>query len=160
MFALFITQALQGGRLKAENIESVRLKVIRSLNEKKMFAVWRFDAPWQPVTKKGTSVRMGSGKGAIKFYTTPIKDRRIILEIGGEVEFDQVQRILQTVATMLPFKARVVSRESLEKLNAEEERLEQINQNPFTFKYGADNNLLGIQKWLSPYDFLWYNKFR
>lgn len=49
----------------------------------RMFAIWRIDAPWKPITKKGTGVRMGGGKGSIKHYTTPVKAGRIILELGG-----------------------------------------------------------------------------
>ncbi|XP_053384436.1 39S ribosomal protein L16, mitochondrial-like [Mercenaria mercenaria] len=153
-------QALAGGRLKPQHIDNIRLQVIRKMDDKKSFAYWRFDPPWQSVTKKGQGVRMGGGKGAIKFYVTPIRARRIILEMGGEVEFEEVKPILQVVIDMLPFEARIVSRESLEQLNKEEELLEKMNQNPFTFEYAAKNNMLGIKKWLSPYDYLWYGKYR
>lgn len=33
---------------------------------------------------------MGGGKGAIDHYVTPIKARRVILEVGGHVEYDEV----------------------------------------------------------------------
>jgi len=49
-----------------------------------MFAVWRIEPPWKPITKKGIGVRMGGGKGAINHYVTPVKADRIIVEMGGE----------------------------------------------------------------------------
>lgn len=56
-----------------------------------MFAIWRIPAPWQPVTKKGQGQRMGGGKGAIDHYVTPIRAGRIIVEMGGKCEFEEVQ---------------------------------------------------------------------
>ena len=55
-----------------------------------MFAIWRIPAPWQPLTKKGQGQRMGGGKGAIDHYVTPIKAGRVIVELGGKCEFDEV----------------------------------------------------------------------
>lgn len=55
-----------------------------------MFAIWRVPAPWQPVTKKGQGQRMGGGKGAIDHYVTPIRAGRIIVEMGGKCEFEEV----------------------------------------------------------------------
>lgn len=153
-------QALQGGRMRSQHFDSVRLQVIRKMNDKKSFALWRVDPPWQSVTKKSQGSRMGGGKGNIAFYVTPIRDRRIIMEVGGEVEFEEVKPFLKIVVDILPFKARIVSRQTLEEFNEEEDCLEKLNQNPFTFQYCAKNNMLGIKKWLSPYDLLWYNKFR
>jgi large subunit ribosomal protein L16 len=151
---------MQGGRLKPMHVDNMRLLTIRKMDDKKTFAHWRIDAPWQAVPKKGLGVRMGGGRNTPKYYAIPIRARRILFEMGGHLEFAEVKPILQAVVDMLPFKARIVSRESLEALNKQEELLEKMNQNPFTFQYGADNNLLGIQKWLSPYDYLWYGKFR
>lgn len=59
---------------------------------KRMFAIWRVDPPWQPVTKKGQGQRMGGGKGAIDHYVTPIKADRIIFEIGGKCEYAEVKK--------------------------------------------------------------------
>lgn len=71
-----------------------RLTVARHLDQKRMFAIWRVDPPWQPVTKKGQGQRMGGGKGAIDHYVTPVKAGRIVLEIGGKCEYAEVCNIL------------------------------------------------------------------
>lgn len=55
-----------------------------------MFAIWRVPGPWQPLTKKGLGVRMGSGKGSIDHYATPIKAGRVILEVAGRCEYAEV----------------------------------------------------------------------
>lgn len=59
-----------------------------------MFAIWRVPAPWQPITKKGKGMRMGGGKAAIDHYATPIRPNRIILEIAGKVEYDEVSELI------------------------------------------------------------------
>lgn len=76
--------------MKYEHYEMARLQVARRLDQKRMFAIWRIEPPWQPVTKKGQGQRMGGGKGAIDHYVTPIKAGRIILEVGGKCEYAEV----------------------------------------------------------------------
>lgn len=51
----------------------LRLAIGRKMDVSRMFAIWRIDSPWQPVTRKGQGQRMGGGKGAIDHYVTPIK---------------------------------------------------------------------------------------
>nr|CAD7260299.1 unnamed protein product [Timema shepardi] len=82
-------QATGGGRMRYGHFEMVRLGIGRKLDVNRMFALWRIDAPWQPVTKKGQGQRMGGGKGAIDHYVTPIKAGRVIVEIGGNCEFSE-----------------------------------------------------------------------
>jgi len=59
-----------------------------------MFAVWRIDPPWKAVAKKGAGKTLGGGKGSIDHYVTPVKAGRIIIELGGECEFEEVYRTL------------------------------------------------------------------
>lgn len=65
--------ALTGGRIKWSHMEVIRLTIGRKIDTSRMFAIWRIDAPWQPLTKKGQGMRMGGGKGAIDHYVTPVK---------------------------------------------------------------------------------------
>ncbi len=67
-----------------------------------MFAIWRVPAPWQPVTKKGQGQRMGGGKGAIDHYVTPIKAGRVIIEVGGTCEFEEVMFPRRTISLHCP----------------------------------------------------------
>ncbi|KAK4875053.1 hypothetical protein RN001_011475 [Aquatica leii] len=152
-------QALSGGRLKWIHFEMVRLAIGRKMDLNRMFAIWRIDAPWQPVTKMGQGQRLGGGKGAIDHYVTPIKAGRIIMELGGKCEFVEVQDILHKIAMKLPFKAMAVSHEMLEEMKLKEAENEKNNVNPYTMKYLIQNNMGGCQNWLSPFDLKWFCKY-
>ena len=76
--------------MKYGHFEMVRLNINRRMDDTHMFAVWRIDAPWKPVTKKGQGHRMGGGKGAIDHYITPIRAGRIIVERGGHCAYEVV----------------------------------------------------------------------
>ncbi|KDR21926.1 39S ribosomal protein L16, mitochondrial [Zootermopsis nevadensis] len=151
--------ALSGGRMKWGHFEMVRLGVLRKMDQNRMFAVWRIDAPWQPITKKGLGQRMGGGKGPIDHYVTPVKAGRVIIEMGGKCEFVEVQPILELVAHKLPFAAKVVSQQMMQEMAEEEERSEKENLNHYTFKYVIQNNLGGCHNWISPYDKKWFGKY-
>ena len=130
----------------------MRLTINRFMDPKNMFALWRVPAPFKAITRKGMGQRMGGGKGAIDHYVTPVKAGRLIVEVGGRCEFQEVQGILNQVAHKLPFPAKAVSRETREKIQKDQEERERNNQNPWTFERIATANMLGIRKVLSPYD--------
>ncbi|XP_053672262.1 39S ribosomal protein L16, mitochondrial [Anopheles nili] len=151
--------ATGGGRLRWGHFEMLRLTIGRKMDTSRMFAIWRVEAPWQPVTKKGQGQRMGGGKGAIDHYVTPVKSGRVIVELAGELEFLEAKQILDIVCPKLPFKAMVVSQEMLENIKAEEERSQRENLNPWNFKYIIQNNFGGCHRWLSPVDHKWFGKY-
>lgn len=147
-----------GGRLKVPHYELIRLHIARKLNTENSFAIWRVPAPWQPMTKKGIGVRMGAGKGAIDHYATPIRANRVIVEIGGHCQYEEVKSILEHIAYTLPFKARAVSQEMMEEMAAEKERNRQLNLNPYTAQYVIQNNLCGCHRWLTPHDHRYFGE--
>ncbi|XP_030077997.1 large ribosomal subunit protein uL16m [Microcaecilia unicolor] len=151
--------ALGGGYLHWGHFEMMRLTINRFMDPKTMFARWRINAPYKPVTRKGLGQRMGGGKGSIDHYVTPVKYGQIVVEIGGHCEFVEVERILKKIAKKLPFKAQAVSRKTLEEMHQEEERMEKENQNPWTFERIVKANMLGSRKVLSPYDLKLKGKF-
>ncbi|EPY74093.1 hypothetical protein CB1_002300016 [Camelus ferus] len=148
----FAILALGGGYLHWGHFEMIRLTVNRGMDPKNMFALWRVPAPFKPITRKGMGQRMGGGKGAIDHYVTPVKAGRLIVEVGGRCEFQEVQGFLDQVAHKLPFSAKAVSRETLEKMRKDQEERERNNQNPWTFERVATANMLGIRRVLSAYD--------
>nr|SVE74438.1 EOG090X0DE4 [Daphnia barbata] len=151
--------ALCGGRLNSGHIEMIRMTINRKMDATKMFAVWRIDPPWQPLTRKGQGKRMGGGKGAIDHYVTPIKAGRVIVEVGGKCEFVQVTNFLTEVAEKLPFKAKATSYELMEAEKIEEKELEISNMNPYTAEYVIRNNMGGCHQWISPFDKKWFFKY-
>ncbi|VEN34592.1 unnamed protein product [Callosobruchus maculatus] len=134
-------------------------KLRRKMDQDRMFAIWRVDNPWFPVTKKGQGQRMGGGKGAIDHYVTPVKAGRIIVELGGKCEFLEVKDFLQDCANKLPFKAIAVSQKMLDDEKAKEKWELENNQNPYTMKYLIQNNMGGCQRWISPLDFKYFCKY-
>ncbi|KAF5303827.1 hypothetical protein FQA39_LY09812 [Lamprigera yunnana] len=151
--------SLSGGRLRWQHFEMLRMGLGRKMDTQRMFALWRVDPPWQPVTKMGQGQRLGGGKGAIDHYVTPIKAGRIILELGGKCEFSEVKDILHNLAMKLPFKAMAVSHETLEKVKLKELEDEKNNINPYTMKYVIQNNMGGCHNWISPFDKKWFCKY-
>ncbi|XP_075156055.1 mitochondrial ribosomal protein L16 isoform X2 [Haematobia irritans] len=152
--------ATGGGRLRWGHFEMMRLTIGRKMDVNRMFAIWRVPAPWQPVTKKGQGQRMGGGKGAIDHYVTPVRSGRVILEISGKCEFDEVKPFLQLVCNILPFEAEVVSQEIISKRKLIEDYLNKTNQNPYNMKYVIQNNLSGCHRWLSsPIDHKYFGKY-
>ncbi|XP_016096092.1 large ribosomal subunit protein uL16m isoform X1 [Sinocyclocheilus grahami] len=144
--------ALGGGYLHWGHMEMMRLTINRRMDPSTTFAVWRINAPYKPITRKGLGQRMGGGKGAIDHYVTPVKCGRLVVEVGGRVELGEVEAVLKEVAKKLPFPAKVVSRESLAALYEEQAERAANNQNPWTFQRIARSNMLGIRKVLSPFD--------
>jgi len=156
----FGIRALQGGRIKHGHCEMMRMGINRKITEKRMFAVWRIDAPWKPITKKGVGHRMGGGKGSIDHYVVPIKADRIILELGGYLEWEEAYPLLRLIVNQLPVKAEVISQKMLEEEQVKKGYVEENNINPFSFEYCVNNNMMGCRKWLSTYDYKWFNKYR
>ena len=142
------------------HLEAIRFVIARKMDESKMFAVWRVDAPWMPVSNLGQNKKMGGGKGPVDRFMVPVKADRMIIEIGGKAEFIEVRHLFEQIINQLPFKARIVTRKSMEEEVEKKKELERLNQNPFTFKYCAKKNMLGIDIYLSPYDYKWFGKYR
>lgn len=151
--------ALCGGQLHPGHLNMIRQVINKGLDIQRMFAVWRIDPPWKAITSKGVGKRMGGGKGNIKHYVTPVKAGRVLVEVGGRIEFEEVYFFLQDVAWKLPIDAMVINQHTLEELKKEEEEIKAKNVNPFTFEYVVKNNMRGCKKWTSPYDEIWYGKY-
>ncbi|KAK6183962.1 hypothetical protein SNE40_002293 [Patella caerulea] len=156
----FAIQATGGGKLRWGHLEMIRMTLNRKMDDSRMFAIWRISQPWKSVSKKGQGKRMGSGKGPIDHYVFPVKAGRMIVEVGGKCEFKEVYPFMNQIAKILPFKARVVDREFLEKEKEQEKWIEENNINPFNFKDCIRKNYLGCSTWVSPYDFIFNGKHR
>jgi large subunit ribosomal protein L16 len=93
--------------LSGRQIEAGRRTIIRYL--KKGGKLWVRIFPDKPVTKKGTEVPMGGGKGAVDHYVFAIKPGRIIFELEG-LSKDQAREALTRAAAKLPIKTKIVSK--------------------------------------------------
>merc|ERR1712002_1335979 len=134
-------QAGVGGNLKWGHIEVLRNGVNKRLNEKYSFAIWRIDSPWKSITKKGQGMRMGGGKGSIDEYVFPVKAGRMLIEIGGNLEYEEAFYLLRYLANLMPVRARPVSQQMLDKEEAEAEYRKKNNINLLTFENCLEKNI-------------------
>lgn len=151
--------AIGGGLLESRHFDMMRHDIGRFLEPEKCFAIYRVDPPYKPRTNRGVGRKLGGGKGSIHHYVTPIKAGRVIVEVAGNVLWDEVQPWLARVAGKMPFQAMAVSQKLMEKLDAEEKRLEEANENPYTFEWLVRNNMFDCQRYISPRDKMWFGKF-
>lgn len=93
--------------VSARQIEAVRRVITRSL--RKGGKVWIRIFPDKPVTKKGSEVPMGSGKGAVEHYVAPIKPGTVLFEIDG-IPADQAREALKKASYKLPCKTTIITR--------------------------------------------------
>ena len=106
-FGSFGLKSLGSRWISSRQIEAARRAVIRYF--KKGGKLWIRIFPQKPVTRKGTEVPMGGGKGAVDHYVFPIKPGRIIFEIDG-VKEEIAREALKKAADKLPIKTKFISR--------------------------------------------------
>ncbi|RTG82098.1 large subunit ribosomal protein L16 [Schistosoma bovis] len=122
----------------------------------RMFAVWGVEAPWKPVTRRSQGRRKGGGKANIHHYSTPVKAERIIVELGGYLNWREAYRILSRAADNLPFHARFISQELLDTESQIEAYIKEKNVNPFYEPgYALAHNYAGCRSFISPYYLDW-----
>ncbi|XP_041455440.1 39S ribosomal protein L16, mitochondrial-like [Lytechinus variegatus] len=149
------------GYMRHGHFEMIRLTINRFIGDSDhMFARWRVNAPFKPVTKKGQGQRMGGGKGSVHHYVTPVKAGRLVMEMGGKMEFEEVHSILYQISKKLPFRCKVVSKEIMERDANLYQFRKAENINPWTFERIAKENYLGISKYLGPCDYKWFGEHR
>jgi large subunit ribosomal protein L16 len=106
-FGEFGLQALECGRLTAQQIEAARIAMTRHV--KRGGKVWIRIFPDKPFTKKPAETRMGKGKGAPEGWVAIIKPGRILYEMEG-ISLELAKEALRLAAHKLPFRTRVVAR--------------------------------------------------
>jgi len=152
--------ALDGGRLNNKHFKTITNAVNRFLRNRDLNAVYRVAEPWQPVVKHPLNAVMGGGKGKVSYYVTPIKARQVIFELYGNAEFEEVYTVLKTVSNCLPMPARPVHYEMLKEIYEEERKIEELNENFFTFREIAVKNMQNCRPYLSTYDLRQFGKIR
>ena len=107
VFGAFGLKSLEAHWISARQIEAARRAIIRYL--KKGGKLWIRIFPDKPVTKKGTEVPMGGGKGSVDHYVFPIKPGRILFELEG-IKESEAKDALSKAADKLPIKTRFVKK--------------------------------------------------
>lgn len=100
-------QALECGRLTAQQIEAARIAITRHV--KRGGKIWIRIFPDKPITKKPAETRMGKGKGAPEGWVAVVRPGRILYEMEGVAE-DVAAEAFRLAGHKLPFPTRFVSR--------------------------------------------------
>lgn len=108
-FGEYGLKALGRAWLTSAQIEAARRAITRTL--KRGGRVWIRVFPDKPVSSRAAGQRMGGGKGEVEKYVFTVKPGRILFEVGGAEE-ELVYEGLAKAAAKLPFKTKVISRES------------------------------------------------
>lgn len=95
--------------ITSRQIEAARRAIIRYL--RKGGKLWIRIFPDKPVTKKGTEVPMGGGKGSVDHYVFPIRPGRIIFELEGIPE-EKAKEAFRKATDKLPIKTKFIKRSS------------------------------------------------
>lgn len=93
--------------ISARQIEAVRRVLTRYL--RKGGKVWIRIFPDKPITKKGSEVPMGSGKGAVEHYVAPVRPGTVLFELDG-LPADQAREALMRASYKLPCKSTIITR--------------------------------------------------
>jgi len=106
-FGSFALKAMGTKWVTGRQIEAARRSILRYLRKGGKFWIRVF--PDKPVTRKGTEVPMGGGKGSVDHYVFPVRPGRIIFEIDGISEED-AKAAFKKAAAKLPLKTKFVKR--------------------------------------------------
>jgi large subunit ribosomal protein L16 len=82
-------KSLQYGFITPKQFEIARRLLRRFIGKrrkKKKIKIWRRVYQTRPITSKSRGVRMGQGKGNIKYWVLPVYPATIIVEIGKRVK--------------------------------------------------------------------------
>lgn len=90
---------------------------------------------------------------------TPIKAGRVILEVGGKAEFEEVQHFMNRICKYLPCHAVAMSQEGLEEYLKECAEKREKNMNPVTRERMAELNLGNSHDVMTKYDKFWKFQF-
>jgi large subunit ribosomal protein L16 len=102
---LYGIKSLSSGRISSQQIECAR-KLI-SLKMYKSGCIRLRIFPFLPVTSKPAEVRMGKGKGSLKYWCFPVKSGRLLFEFQG-VSMTIALEINKSVNSKLALKTKLI----------------------------------------------------
>ena len=109
-FGEFGLQALGPARISGRQIEAGRVAATHYLHREGKVYIRIF--PHRSVSAKPLETRMGKGKGDPQGYVFDVLPGRVIFEIDG-VSDEVAREVLRKASAKLPFKSKIVYRESI-----------------------------------------------
>ena len=104
-FGSFGLKIIETKWITQKQIEAARKAIVH--HTKRGGKLWIRIFPDKPVTRKGTEVPMGGGKGMVEHFVAPVKKGRIIFELEG-VTPEIAKLALIRAAAKLPVKTKVI----------------------------------------------------
>ena len=104
LYGTYGLQATSGNYVSNRQIEACR--IVLSRYTRKGGEVYIRIFPQLGKTKKPAEVRMGSGKGSIDSWVCPVKENKILFEIGG-IDDATAMHALKQAGYKLPVRTRV-----------------------------------------------------
>ena len=106
-FGSYGLKSMDRKRVTSRQIEAARRTIIRYL--KKGGKLWIRIFPDKPITRKGTEVPMGGGKGSVDHYVFAIRPGRIIFELEG-IKREEAKEAFEKASDKLPIKTKFLAR--------------------------------------------------
>lgn len=106
-FGSFGLKATEGGRIRANQLESARKVTSRTIG--KLGRMWIRVFTDRPFTAKPAEVGMGKGKGDPQGYCLDVRPGRVLFEVDGVTEA-VAREALRKAGTKLPITTRIVAR--------------------------------------------------
>lgn len=106
-FGSFGLVTMTHGWVSSRQIEAARRVLARYV--RRGGKIWIRIFPDRPVTKKGSEVPMGGGKGAPDHYVCTVKPGTVLFEMEGIPE-DKAREALLMAGYKLPLKAKIVKK--------------------------------------------------
>ncbi len=101
-------KAVESGLLSAREIESARKTIAHYT--KRGGKVWIRVFPYLPQTSKAAGVKMGSGKGNVMSFSTPVRAGSVIFEIVG-ISNEMAKQAFKLASCKLSVKTKFVNSE-------------------------------------------------
>lgn len=106
-FGSFGLKAQTAGWVSSRQIEAARRTMTRYIQ--RGGKIWIRIFPDKPMTKKGSEVPMGKGKGTVDHYVAVVKPGMIIFEMDGVPE-KMAKEAMELAAYKLPVKCKFITK--------------------------------------------------
>lgn len=109
-FGTFGLKTLEYGQITSRQIEAARRAMTRFI--KRGGTIWIRIFPDKSVTKKGSEIPMGGGKGGVDHYVAVVRAGTMLFEIDG-VSKGVAMEAMHLAASKLPVSTRFIDKEDI-----------------------------------------------
>jgi len=100
-------RVLKSGRFTQKQLEQARRKIVTVRKRKEKQKIWFRCIPDIPITAKSLGLRMGKGKGAIKYWSARLRAGKVIFQINRMTKRREV-KALHLIKKVLPVPTKII----------------------------------------------------